>query len=201
MLTSGYRLRYTTGSDRMIVSAEQYLYPENLLQQCCSADDRIWWLAHTKPRQEKALAHELFEAELPFFLPCTQHRVRVRNQVITRYIPLFSGYAFVRVTMQERTRVFSGNRIARLVSVLDQELLTYDLQQVCKLLQLGEPVQLEDHLLPGTAVTIRSGPLAGIDGTIVRATTGTSKKFVVRVNLLQRGISVTLDAVNLGKVV
>ena len=185
----------------MIISADVQLYPENLLQQCSSADGRIWWLVHTKPRQEKALARELFAAEVPFFLPCTQHRVRVRNQVITRFIPLFSGYAFVRVTAQERTRVYSGNRIARLVSVLDQELLTYDLQQLCKLLQLGEPVQLEDHLLPGTAVVIRNGPLTGIDGIIIQATNRAPRKFVVRVNLLQRGISVTVDAVNLGKVV
>ncbi len=181
----------------MILSAETDLFPDSLFEQTRSDDGRAWWLAHTKPRQEKALARDLLDAEFPFFLPCSPVRKRIRNRVVTSYIPLFSGYAFVRVTPDERPRVYAGNRVARLVPVLDQDRLWSDLDQVHKLLTLGEPIALEDRLQPGTPVTIRSGPLIGLTGTIVRATAG--HKFVVQVNLIQRGVSVTVDSVSLGK--
>ena len=181
----------------MILSAERDLFPDNLFLQSPTDDGRIWWLAHTKPRQEKALARELLDAELPFFLPCSPLRKRVRNRVVTSHIPLFSGYAFVRVTPEERSQVYLGNRVARLVSVGDQEQLWSDLLQVSKLLTMGEPVALEDRLVPGTAVTIRTGPLTGMTGTVVRSATG--RKFVVQVHLIQRGVSVTVDSGSLGK--
>ena len=181
----------------MILSAETDLFPDSLFLQSQPDDGRDWWLAHTKPRQEKALARELLDAELPFYLPCSPLRKRVRNRVVTSHIPLFSGYAFVRVTPDERPRVYAGNRVARLVTVVDQDRLWSDLTQVRQLLMMGEPIALEDRLQPGTPVTIRSGPLIGLTGTIVRAATG--QKFVVQVHLIQRGVSVTVDSVSLGK--
>ena len=55
----------------------------------------------------------------------------------------------------------------------------------------------EDCLSPGTPVVVRSGPLAGLTGTVVRA--GSGHKFVVRVDLIQRGVSVVVDRTTLGR--
>jgi transcription antitermination factor NusG len=110
---------------------------------------------------------------------------------------LFPGYVFVRVCDDERGGVFVGNRVARLAPVRDQERLWADLRNVRKLLDLGQPVSAEDHLGPGTPVAVRSGPLAGLTGTVVRA--GSGHKFIVRVDLIQRGVSVVVDGTTLGK--
>jgi transcription antitermination factor NusG len=121
----------------------------------------------------------------------------VRGRVQTSRLPLFPGYLFLRVSDSERGRVFAGNRVARLSPVADQDRLWADLRQVRQLLDLGQPVTPEDRLEPGAAVTVRTGPLAGMTGTVLRAASG--HKFVVRVDLIQRGISVVVDGATLGK--
>jgi transcriptional antiterminator RfaH len=180
-----------------ILLAERDLLPDNLFAAPPREDDRVWWLAHTKPRQEKALARQLAASDLSFYLPCTAHRVRARGRVRTSRLPLFPGYLFVRVSEADRGRVFAGNRVARLTPVADQDRLWADLRQVRQLLDLGQPVTPEDRLEPGTIVTVRTGPLAGMTGTVLRAASG--YKFVVRVDLIQRGVSVVVDGATLGK--
>jgi len=180
----------------MILTAEPDLLPDDLFAGPPPTDGRAWWLAHTKPRQEKALARDLVEAGLSFYLPCVPHRTRVRSRVLTAYTPLFPGYAFVRVADVERGQVFAGNRVARLVPVADQARLWADLRQVRRLLDLGRPVTAEARLPAGSHVVVRSGPLTGLSGTVVRAATG--HRFVVLVDLLHRGVSVTVDAETLG---
>lgn len=181
----------------MILSAECDLLPSSLFDDPVRADGREWWLAHTRPRQEKALARDLAAANLSFYLPCAPHRTRIRGRVVTAYKPLFSGYSFVRIDNAERPRVFASRRVARLVPVADQHRLWSDLRQVRRVLDLGRPVTAEDDLLPGTPVVVRSGPLTGVSGTVVRAETG--HRFVVRVDLIRRGVSVTVDAETLGQ--
>jgi transcriptional antiterminator RfaH len=180
-----------------ILLAEPDLVPDSLFAAPPCDDERGWWLAHTKPRQEKALARQLSAANLSFYLPCTTNRVRVRGRIQTSRLPLFPGYVFLRVCESERGRVFAGNRVARLTPVGDQERLWADLRQVRQLLDLGQPVAPEDRLEAGTFVTIRTGPLAGMTGIVLRAASG--YKFVVRVDLIQRGVSVVVDGATLGK--
>ena len=48
-----------------------------------------------------------------------------------------------------------------------------------------------ERLQPGTPVAIVSGPLAGLEGKVLRS--GTRCRFFVEVQFLQRGVSVELD--------
>jgi len=57
-----------------ILAAEIELYPDGLLDEPPDAG-RPWRVAHTKPRQEKALARELLAADIPFYLPCDRRRI------------------------------------------------------------------------------------------------------------------------------
>lgn len=180
----------------MFLAAEPDVYPDGLFDEP-PADGKAWWLAHTKPRQEKALARDLVAAGRSFYLPAVPHRARAGRRVLTAYPPLFPGYVFVRVADAERVAVLAGKRVARLVPVADQDRLWADLRQVRKVLDLGQPVTAEDRLDPGTPIAVRSGPLAGLCGTVVRAAAG--HKFVVRVDLIQRGVSVVVDADTLGR--
>lgn len=181
----------------MILRAEQGLFPQDLFDSLSPADGRSWCLAHTRPRQEKAVARDMLAANQPFYLPTLPRRTRAGRRILIAQIPLFAGYVFVRTTTTDHAVVFASRRVARLVPVADQERLWSDLRQIRKLLDLGQPVNSEEQLEPGTPVAVREGPLAGLTGTIVRAATG--HKFVVRVDLIQRGVSVVVDGATLGK--
>ena len=177
--------------------AEKQLFPDDLFTKPIDpAEERQWWLAHTKPRQEKALARELLTAQLPYYLPCIAQRTKAKNRVQISYLPLFNGYAFLHMNDVQRPIVYSTRRVIKLTPVVEQERLWNELSQITKVLALGTQVTPELTLQPGTPIVIRSGPLMGLSGTIVKSATG--DRFVVSVDLIQQGMSVTLDADMLG---
>jgi transcription antitermination factor NusG len=181
-----------------ILAAEPDLLPADLFEAGIQGEliTRRWWVAHTLPRQEKALARQLRRENIPYYLPCDPKRVRVRNRVEISQVPIFAGYLFVRAEEWERIRVLKTNRLAALLEVRDQERMWDDLRRVRRVLDLGQPVTVEHRLVPGMPVTIREGPLAGMTGTVVRNAGGFH--FVVSVDFLQRGLSVTVEGGMLG---
>src|SRR5262245_24712782 len=122
-----------------ILEAEPDLFPLDLLTdryapEAKFEDGRIWWVSHTRPRQEKALARKLLESGVPYYLPCDRRRVRVRSRVVTSHVPLFSGYVFLRMMPEERNLVLGSNRVANLLPVSDQDRLLQDLRGVYRML-------------------------------------------------------------------
>jgi len=176
-----------------ILPAEPSVYPGQLFgdQAAPQMDGRLWHVLHTKPRQEKSLARQLRQSELPFFLPLIARRAMRRGRLQTSYLPLFTGYCFLLASEKERIKALATNRIVRALQVPDQGKLWEDLQQIHRLIETGAPITPEGRLIPGALVEIRSGPLTGMKGVIVR--TAKAKRFVVQVDFIQRGASVELE--------
>jgi transcription antitermination factor NusG len=183
-----------------ILPAEPALFPEQVFTMPTPPDlaHRRWWVLQARPRQEKSLARRLHERGCPFFLPLIPRRLRVRGRILTSYVPLFSGYVFLLADGEERAVALATNRVVRSLVVADQEELWRDLRQIDRLIALGAPITPEQQLAPGTPVEIRSGPLAGLRGKVIRSASG--HRFVVQVNFIQEGASVLLDDVNLVRV-
>jgi transcription antitermination factor NusG len=156
----------------------------------------VWWVAHTKPRQEKAIARHLLKIGFPYYLPCERKRVLVGKKVRTVNIPVFDGYIFLMATEDLRWRAMASNRVASLQRVVDQERFWTDLERVRSILDLGKPVESHMRLPAGTPVTLRDGPMAGMTGVVEKA--AGAFKFVVLVEFLQRSLSVTVDGEWLG---
>jgi transcriptional antiterminator RfaH len=174
-----------------ILAAEPDRCPAELLERSVVQPGRAWWVLHSKPRQEKSLARYLHAAGLEYFLPLIARRNRIRGRVVTAQVPLFTSYLFFRGDRQDRVLALASNRIVQTIEVADQARLWGDLRQIDLLLSSGAPITPEERLAPGDEVEITSGPLAGLTGTIVRSASG--RRFVVRVDFIQQGASVTLD--------
>jgi transcription antitermination factor NusG len=173
-----------------ILPAEPALFPGNLFDGAAEAPERVWWVLHVKPRQEKSLARHLYGQQVPFYLPLTRNRLTIRGRPRQSWVPLFPGYVFVCGNAEERLTALAGSRVLRSLHVADQAGLWHDLRQVHQLIASGAPITREERLLPGTAVEIHEGPLAGLRGTILRGASG--RRFVVQVNFIQQGASVLL---------
>jgi len=176
-----------------ILPPEPNLFPETLFEDASPApsDGRLWRVLHTKPRQEKSLARQLRQAELPFYLPLIARRTPIRGKLVTAHLPLFGGYCFVLVNDKERIKALATKRVVRALDVPDQQRLYDDLRQVHKLINSGAPITPEGRLVPGTTVEIRTGPLMGLKGVILR--TAKQRRFVVQVDFIQQGASVELE--------
>ena len=174
-----------------VLAAEPNVFPLDLFDDAALATDRVWRVLHSKPRQEKSLARQLLSAEIPFYLPLIHRRSLRRGRVGESYIPLFAGYVFLKGTKDERYEALKTDRIVRVLEVGNQDLLDRDLRQVHQLIAAGRPITPEDKLGPGMRVRICAGPLLGMEGKILRF--GSSRKFVVEVDFIQKGAAVVLD--------
>jgi transcription antitermination factor NusG len=183
-----------------VLSLEPDLYPERLLSEAVIEEDteRVWWVLHTRPRQEKSLVRQLHRAQIPYYLPLIPRRWRLRGRMMTSHLPLFPSYVFLFGDREERVGALSTNRIVRSLDVPDQGALWRDLRQIHRLIAAGMPITPESQLTSGMTVEITSGPLAGLRGRILRSASG--RRFVVQIDFIQRGASVVLDDFTLARV-
>lgn len=175
---------------------EPFLYPEHLLagaEQTESTPAR-WWVLHTRPRAEKALARTFLKLEQSFFLPVYKHQRQRKGRLFCSYLPLFPGYLFLYGDHETRGQALATNLVARCIPVEFQNELHADLARVHQLITTGAPLAPEERLRPGAKVEITDGPLVGLEGTFLRR--GKQSRLLVEVRLLQRGVSVELNGWN-----
>lgn len=175
-----------------ILDAEIQCYPANLLEsEDAATQERRWWVVRTRTRQEKSLARDLVDREIPFYLPQIHKTSVVRGRRRTSFLPLFSGYLFMFGDEQERYRGMTTNRVAQVLPVNEQQELREDLLQIFRLIQAKAPLTMESRLKPGDRVRVKSGPFAGVEGTVVSRCR--RSRIIVAVRLIQQGVSLEVD--------
>jgi transcriptional antiterminator RfaH len=172
------------------------IYPEGLLEGLASQPpDRRWWVLYTRVHQEKAIARQLRALGVPYYLPLVEKANVWRGRRFVSRVPVFAGYVFLFGSEEERVTSLTTNRVSRVLVVDDLTQLTEDLRQLERLIASGAPLTIERRLSPGDRVRVRSGPLAGLEGTVLKRHGAT--RLLVAVNLLQQGASVDIDACQL----
>jgi hypothetical protein len=153
-----------------------------------AALDGDWWVAHTKARFEKALAWNLLEWGIPYFLPMIP-RVHVSNgRRFTSQAPLFPSYVFFCGTDSERYRAFTTNRICRVIPVHDRKQFVEELATIEMALTNGGPaLQFYPYAAVGKRCRVARGPFRGLEGTVVQAN-GVAQ-VVLHVSILGQGAS------------
>lgn len=151
----------------------------------------IWWVAHTKSRNEKALAQDLICKDINYFLPMSWKVHRRRGRTIRSLLPLFSGYLFFCGQENERVELLRTNRVANLIEVKDQEKLVAELLQIERALRAGAPLSPHKYLRAGQHCRVIAGPLAELQGIVVQTKTVT--RLVLQIDMLGQATSVEID--------
>jgi transcriptional antiterminator RfaH len=177
-----------------VLPLEPFVFPQDLFTEARTFGESSsrWWVLHTRPRSEKALARSLLQHNISFFLPLFQRERLHRSRITTSHLPLFPGYVFLLGDNEARVQALTTNTVAQTLPVGNQPELHNDLVRVFHLMSSGAPLTPEERLLPGTLVEITAGPLAGMEGKIIRR--GRRLKFFIEVHFLQRGASVEIDS-------
>jgi transcriptional antiterminator RfaH len=175
-----------------ILPAEPDLYPPDLWTRSEGpSPDRPWWCLHTRPRQEKAVARELWHRGLTFYLPIVLQETRTpAGRRIRSRVPLFNGYMFLQGEDDARRAALETNRLVQVLPVPDPDLLVADLKQVERMLRSGVPIVPEPTYPVGARVRIATGPLAGLVGVVLKR--GSGDRFVAVVRMLGVGAAVDL---------
>jgi transcriptional antiterminator RfaH len=182
-----------------ILPPEPACYPDGLFTDPSTAIamDARWSVLHLKSRQEKCVLRDLRERRVACYLPLVERRLRIRERIMTSRVPLFDGYVFLLGGRPDLLIALSTRRVVRVLEVIDQQQLWHDLRQVHRLIATGAPLTRQVGLTPGTLVEIRGGPLAGLQGKVLRTAKG--HRFIVQVNFIQQGASILLDGADLAR--
>ena len=125
-----------------------------------------WFVLHSRSRQEKRLAEDLQALNVAYFLPLVD-TVRIygrRKQAVQ--LPLFTGYVFVRGTIEEAYRADQTRRVANIIRVQNQELIQQELTAIHQVIAAGGVLDPCPYLKRGMRVTVTAGPFKGTEGVI-----------------------------------
>ncbi|MBI3837560.1 MAG: UpxY family transcription antiterminator [Planctomycetia bacterium] len=177
-----------------ILPSEPDIFPAELLDclDAVEAPGGQWWAMYTLARREKELMRRLRAVEIPFYSPLVPRRTRSPGgRVRESFVPLFASYVFVYGDQQQRHQALTTNCVSRCLSVSDGGQLVHDLRQIHHLIELDAPLTIEARIEPGQRVRVRSGSMAGLEGTVVKRRG--KDWLVVAVEFLQQGASVLLE--------
>jgi transcription antitermination factor NusG len=180
-----------------ILPKERDVFPEDLLAgPAAQGGDGAWYVFYTLARREKDLLRKLTAAGIGCYAPMIRRRLRgAGGRPRTSFVPLFPGYVFSHGDDEQRRAALATNTIARWIPVADPRMLVDDLRAIKRLVDSEQPLSPEARLEAGQAVRVRSGPLAGIEGTIIRRR-GT-ERLLVAVRFLNQGASIEMEDVDL----
>lgn len=130
-----------------------------------------WFVAHLKPRQEKAAADDCVRFGIEYYLPMTVHVTRRRdnNKPRKSVLPLFPGYLSFTGTKETHSRLYATGRIANILTIRYQKKFITELGQVYSLLERGIPLEpCTSMFTEGESVVVEAGALRGVHGIIAQ---------------------------------
>ncbi len=153
-----------------------------------------WYVAHTRSRNEKALAWELGRMGVFNYLPLCPRTTRspVTRRVSRSMVPVFPGYVFFHGNPEQRYQALRTNRIAQVLNVANQEQFYAELLHVHTLLVSQCDFSVAKRLKVGDWVRIVAGPLQGLEGTIARA--ADRWRLYLNVTTLGQSVMVEVDS-------
>lgn len=152
-----------------------------------------WYAVRTRHQHEKAVAHVLSDKGFEVFLPLYTIGRRWKDRLKQLNLPLFPSYLFLRADRARRVEVLRVPGVYQFVcfagipSAIPEE----EIAVVRRLLQTPTQVQPHPFLRIGDRVRVMSGPLAGIEGILVRQKN--QWRLVLSIEILTRSVAVEVE--------
>ena len=153
-----------------------------------TSDTKNWFALYTKPRSEFKAEQQLTAVGIKNYLPTITRLKQWSDRKKKIIIPLLRGYIFIfsneaeRLTSVEQPAIvrciFDAGRPARIPE--------WQIDNIKKLLETKQDVIVQNGIVPGAKVIIKSGSFEGIRGTVIEGEAG--KSISVSIDLLNRSI-------------
>jgi transcription antitermination factor NusG len=155
--------------------------------------EKRWYAAYTSANHEKRVAEQLVVRDVEHFLPVYESVRRWKDRHVTLQMPLFPGYVFVRMALRDRLQVQQVPGVAHLVGFdgTPAALPDEEIDALRTSLESGVRAEPHPYLTVGRHVRLKSGPLAGMQGILVRRKG--NFRVVISIELIQRSVAVDAD--------
>ncbi len=130
----------------------------------------LWWVAHTRARNEKALVLDLRARGIFCYLPLCVRSTRSKSggRLSRSIVPVFPGYVFFNGIDTQRQLALATNRVANTLHVTDQPQLVGELRQIQQVLATRTDFDWQPAIEVGKWARVIAGPLRGIEGIVCK---------------------------------
>ena len=138
----------------------------------------------------ESLANNGFEVFLPLYDVVRQWKDRTKQLSL----PLFSCYVFLRGGLERRLSIISTPGVHSIVGIAGQPaaIPQVEIDAIRKVVESSLRVEPHPFLRCGDRVRVTSGPLAGVEGILVRKKN--LSRLVLSAELLEKSVAVEVDA-------
>jgi transcription antitermination factor NusG len=162
-----------------------------------TATHPLWYAAYTSANHEKRVGEQLGARSVEHFVPLYESVRRWKDRKVRLQLPLFPGYVFVRLSLCDRLRVLQVPGVARLVGFngLPCALPDSEIRALKAGLSRGVHAEPHPYLTVGRRVRVKSGPLEGLQGIVVRRKN--RLRLIITLDLIHRAAAVEVEAADL----
>jgi transcription antitermination factor NusG len=156
--------------------------------------ERGWNAVYTRHQHEKAAAESFLGHGFEVFLPVHEVVRQWKDRMKKLSVPLFPCYVFLRGISERRLDVLSTPGVHSIVAFAGLPALIPEAEIEAIRRALESRLRVEPHpfLRTGDRVRIKSGPLAEIEGILVRRKN--LCRLILSAELLEKSIAVEVDA-------
>jgi transcription antitermination factor NusG len=161
---------------------------------------RYWCAAYTWANHEKRVTEQLTQRSVEHFLPLYESVRNWKDRKVKLQLPLFPGYVFVRLALCDRLRVLQVSSVVRLVGFNGHPAVLPDKEMDALRTSIVANLRAEPHpyLTAGQRVRVKSGPLAGVEGILIRKKN--ALRIVLSLDFILRSAAVEVDAIDLERI-
>jgi len=153
-----------------------------------------WYAIYTRHQHEKAVAQILSNKGLEIFLPLYRVAHRWQDRTKQLSLPLFPCYLFLRGGLDRRLQILTTPGVHTIVGWAGRPAVIPEVEIDAVRRAVESFLRVEPHpfLKCGDWVRVKSGPLQGLEGILVRKKN--LFRLVLSVELLGRSVAVEVDA-------
>ena len=163
------------------------------MNQTNQTNDLHWYALRTRSRHEKIVRDQLANQGLEPLLPTVKRLSQWKDRKKEIEVPLFSGYCFVRFTLDQKLPVLKTIGVVDIVGAghCPEPIAGEEFAALKTLMMSVLPYDSHPYLHEGMAVEVIRGPLKGVRGILLRKEK--RHRLVLGVRLIQQAAAVEID--------
>jgi len=166
---------------------------EGRTEETSSLVEVRWHALYTRHQHERLVAHALTSKGFDIFLPQYRAIHRWKDRWKELELPLFPNYVFILGGLDRMLNILTTPGVHSLVAWGGRpaDIPQYEIDAVRRLVESPLRIQQYPFIKCGDRVRIKSGPLEGIEGILVRSKS--AYRLVLSVEMLARSAAVEVD--------
>jgi len=162
--------------------------------ECSIPKKSEWYAVYTRHQHEKAVSERLSGIGFDVFLPTYQAVRQWKDRIKRLSLPLFPCYVLLRCGLGRRLEILTTPGVHSIVTCAGRPTPIPEIQVDAIRRVIENHLQVEPHpfLSCGDWVRVKFGPLAGIEGILIRRKS--TYRLILSAQLLGKSIAVEVDA-------